>query len=93
MANRRSPCGAARQIAPTGLARQQPLVLLVDEASTLASEPFASEFGPSVQTPAPDDTQSSAVVLSSRLVSAVGASMSDGPVRAASTPRDRRREP
>ena len=44
-------------------------------------------------TPARDDTQSSAAVLSSRLVSAVGASMSDGPVRPASTPRDRRLEP
>ena len=40
-----------------------------------------------------DDTHSSAAVLSSRLVSAVGASMSDGPVRPASTPRDRRLEP
>jgi hypothetical protein len=31
------------------------------------------------ETPARDDTQSSAAVLSSRLISAVGASMSDGP--------------
>jgi hypothetical protein len=45
------------------------------------------------QTLAPDDLQSSGAVLSSRLVSAVGASMFDGPVRPVSTPRDRRLEP
>ena len=42
---------------------------------------------------APDDAQSSAAVLSSRLVSAVGASMFDGPMRPVGTPRDRRLEP
>jgi hypothetical protein len=45
------------------------------------------------ETLAPDDTQSSVAVLSSRLVSAVEASVSDGPVRPASTPRDPRLEP
>jgi hypothetical protein len=40
-----------------------------------------------------DDTQSSAAVASSRLVSAVAASISDGPVRPGSTPQDRRLEP
>jgi hypothetical protein len=39
-----------------------------------------------------DDMQSSAAVLSSRLVSAVGASVSDGPVRPARTPRGWRLE-
>jgi hypothetical protein len=37
--------------------------------------------GPALGTPVRDDTQSSAAVASSRLVSAVGASMSDGAVR------------
>ena len=39
------------------------------------------------ETLASDDTQPSLAVLSSRLVSAVEASVSDGPVRPASTPR------
>jgi hypothetical protein len=53
----------------------------------------AGAFTSAELAPAPDDTQSSVAVLSSRLVSAVEASVSDGPVRPASTPRDPRLEP
>ena len=81
----RSASTARRSSNPASIARNR--IWHCCYACLRAHEPGAA------RTPARDDTQSSAAVLSSRLVSAVGASMSDGPVRPASTPRDRRLEP